>query len=291
MKDFVNDLSIFDFIKSDENCELKEFVTIPFFQNGKEIKDEKAPKCYLTLKAASSMRFRLNEKNLNRENFFSNVVGEKQVVPLELIHSQVVYAVKKNSLEELEVIQSIGIHPDAVVLKKADGLISVEENIVPVVTVADCVPIFLFDPVTKCKGILHSGWKGTGIVVNAIKLASMCYGAKAENFSVVIGPHIHECCYTIDEERALYFDKLIGKGCATSQNQKGVYNLSLARANIHLLKQIGVLEKNIIHCSDCTVCTQPPIFGSFRRETSFLPKEMSLNEKIKKFTAMAAFVM
>jgi copper oxidase (laccase) domain-containing protein len=42
------------------------------------------------------------------------------------------------------------------------------------------------------------------------------------------------------------------------------YSLSLAKANLAVLAEMGVPENNIAVSNDCTCCN--PIFGSFRRQ-------------------------
>lgn len=176
-----------------------------------------------------------------------------------------------------------GSHPEALDLCRGDGIITRCQGLVPVVTVADCLPIFLYHQGTGCRGVVHSGWKGTGIVGEAIKLAERVYGAKAKDFSVVIGPHIQSCCYQVEEERIQYFVTNFGSSCILPPD-----SLSLAQANINLLLSLGVPEDNVFCCSDCTCCD--PRLGSFRRETASLPAEMALEEKLRRFTTMMAFV-
>ena len=262
----INQCSVFDFYESD-----KDYISFPFYFNGKPLDSVDSPRCCLTLHKAGSMRFRWNEKNENRNSFFSGF--NKQVVPLELIHSKIVYDVDSN--------------PEKLLQKNGDGLITINQNIIPVVTVADCVPLYLFNPETKCFGVVHSGWKGTGIIYEAIDSAIKQYGGKISDFCVVIGPHIHNCCYSIDSDRVEFFTENFGKECISFDSDDNAY-LSLATANIQLLLKAGVLPQNILHCNDCTCCDSR--LGSFRRETKNLPAEIDLQERLKLFTPMAAFV-
>ena len=39
------------------------------------------------------------------------------------------------------------------------------------------------------------------------ELAQKEYGARAENFCVVLGPHIRACCYIVNQERAAWFSE------------------------------------------------------------------------------------
>ncbi len=55
---------------------------------------------------------------------------------------------------------------------EADGMIASEPSAVLTVTVADCLPIFLADRRSGAFALVHSGWKGTGIALDAIR--AMC---------------------------------------------------------------------------------------------------------------------
>ncbi len=268
----------------------QKYVTFPFYKNNKELKD--APMCGMTVKAAGSMRFRWNETNDNRNEFFHGMLIQK---PVELIHSKLVVDLHR------------GNEADGV---QADGLITTKKDFLPVVTVADCMPLYLYDPVTGVFGVVHSGWKGTGIVGEAIKLAQADYGSCASDFSVVIGAHIRDCCYIVNEERANYFADNFGSDCVRPLEEGGVchaggrglsvswnngsgklYRLSLEKANLNVLARAGVQEENIAVCNDCTCCNE--LLGSNRRETAdFLAKNhnASKDELSRCFTVQAAFI-
>lgn len=246
----------------------------------------------MTFLAASSMRFRWNEQNISRNILLQEILENHgnnndsstkyQVVPLELIHSKTVLKVETSSETHK---------------KQGDGIITANKNLVPVITVADCVPIYLYDPVANCFGVVHSGWKGTGIIINAITSAIENFGSRKENICIAIGPHIQECCYKIEKDRAKYFTENFGeKSISETQNMSAKeYKLSLTEANLFLLKKNGIPDENIITATDCTCCSKFTdksfIYGSFRRQTQSLPETMSLEEKSKKMTVQAAFVI
>ena len=241
------------------------------------------PEIGMTMKKAGSMRFRWNETNPNRQAFLSSLAGEdKQIAAVELIHSQTVFAI--DSADEVFECQG-------------DGIITTNKNIIPVITVADCMPIFIYEPHTEVFGILHSGWKGTGIVRNAIELAQKKYGSKPENFCVVMGPHIHDCCYNVDEERAQYFRVNFTPDCVKeilpstpgyNPTNPYRYRLSLAKANLSILREMGINEGSLCVYNDCTCCDSK--FGSFRRETMTLPPDTDLETRQRSFTVQAAWV-
>ncbi|MBI3578034.1 MAG: laccase domain-containing protein, partial [Ignavibacteriales bacterium] len=45
--------------------------------------------------------------------------------------------------------------------KQCDGLLTNVPQVALVVSVADCVPIFIFDPNNNVVAAVHSGWRGT----------------------------------------------------------------------------------------------------------------------------------
>lgn len=271
----------------------KNYITFSFYKGNQPVFN--APVCGMTVRAAKSMRFRWNETNRNRDEVLSEIAEGRKVIPVELIHSQIVYDVQNGS-------ECDG--------KTGDGIITSDSKFMPVVTVADCMPVYLFDNVKGVFGIVHSGWKGTGIAAEAIKLAADKYGSRPEDFSVVLGPHIKDCCYIVNEERANYFAENFTEDCIVPLEKGGtcyaggrglpltwnsgsgkLFRLSLEKANTALLKKSGVPDENIAVCSNCTCCTQ--LLGSNRRETAeFLAVNPCADaEAVKRaFTVQAAFV-
>lgn len=254
----------------------KKYVTFPFYKEESPL-PAAHPLCGITLRAAGTMRFRWNEQNPARASLLAQIANDRIPTPVQLNHTRLVYNIHS---------------PEDTLNKIGDGIITTNKKIMPVVTVADCVPIYLYECEKKVFGIVHSGWKGTGIVEEAISLANKEYGAKAENFCVVIGPHIHNCCYIVDQNRAQYFIENFGAECV-KKLEEGVkvdwnngdgplYRLSLEKANLAALKRCGVREENIAVCSDCTSCNE--IYGSNRRETKLAGKPDA-------FTVQAAFVI
>lgn len=223
-----------------------------------------APRWGMTFRAAGSMRFRWNENNVLRDKMLSEICANASAgaqllpVPLELIHSKIIH-VAESSGDTFEM--------------QGDGIVTRNACLLPVVTVADCAPIFLYEQKSGAFGVLHSGWKGTGIVAEAVRLMCEKFGAAPSSVLVAMGAHIRECCYCVDEERAEYFRKNfcdecvvkidgVANGKTSAGNQK--YFLSLEKANLSVLKKIGVPENHVTVATDCTCCDD--MFGSFRRE-------------------------
>jgi polyphenol oxidase len=129
------------------------------------------------------------------------------------------------------------------------------------ITVADCLPIYLVDRRTGAFALVHSGWKGTGIVVEAVRTMASVYGTRAADLAVTIGPGIGACCYTVPDERYELFRARFGPE-AVQRGPDGSCRLDLRAANELLLEREGV--ERVTTITDCTSCN--PLLGSFRRE-------------------------
>jgi len=159
------------------------------------------------------------------------------------------------------VVRMNGSEPPDGPFAEADGMVSDRADLVLAVTVADCLPIFLADRRTGAFGLVHSGWKGTGIVLEAIRTMASLFGTRPVDLSATIGPGIGPCCYTVPAERHDRFRSEFGPR-SVQRGPDGTFRLDLRAANASLLEGDGVGDVTVV--SDCTSCN--PVLGSFRRE-------------------------
>jgi hypothetical protein len=143
----------------------------------------------------------------------------------------------------------------------ADGMICPRADVLLTVTVADCLPIIFLDRRSGAFGLVHAGWKGTGIVIEALRLMGSSFGTRPRDVEATIGPGIGACCYVVPEDRAHTFAAEFGAG-SVSRREDGRPTLDLRAANVSLLAQAGVEDITVV--SDCTSHT--PWLGSFRRQ-------------------------
>ena len=142
------------------------------------------------------MRYLHGKENPVRDDFFrSQGIEPSRVLAVELIHSRTVLYPKG---------------PEELLHRRADGLIVEPGPWVPTVTVADCMPIWIRHAATGSYGILHSGWRGTGILEAAVWGLAERYGAEPSEIDVLFGPAIGPCCYRVPEERARLFQAEFG---------------------------------------------------------------------------------
>ncbi|MFH0749723.1 MAG: peptidoglycan editing factor PgeF [Candidatus Gottesmanbacteria bacterium] len=146
--------------------------------------------------------------------------------------------------------------------------VSTSQQPILTVHVGDCVPLLFVDPHTDIIGAVHAGWKGTKEHVSKemIRMFMRC-GSKPKNILVAIGPYIHACCYDVDEERAMLFEREFPGGRGIVNKAGDHWYIDIGKANIHDLKQSGVLEGHIDWNEQlCTYCNADE-FYSFRRKT------------------------
>jgi len=203
---------------------------------------------FLSLECAGNMAFSKRNELLFRKRLFER---------LSIEDSRVYSLMQNHSRNVIEVIKRV--NPDECNGVESDGLVSGDFSPVLCVTVADCLPIFIIDKTTDAFGIVHSGWKGTGIAMNAIGLLEKRYGSERSNLRVVIGPGIGPCCYSVDEGRARLFMREYGEDVVKIDH--GKFFLDLKKANINLLEREGISD--ILVSSDCTFCN--PLLSSARR--------------------------
>ena len=144
---------------------------------------------------------------------------------------------------------------------EADGTASDDPTLALAVTVADCMPIAVHDPVSGAFAMLHSGWKGTGILGHALDLFQQRWGSSAHDINVLLGPCIGPCCYPVDEARAAEYAAEWGEASVV-RGEDGSARLDLRAANREILRRHGVsLVTNAVICTGCT-----QRLGSYRRQ-------------------------
>jgi len=86
--------------------------------------------------------------------------------------------------------------------RQVDGHVTRQVGLLLAVTVADCVPVYLADPVSKAAGILHVGWRGaaSGILEAGIRVLGETWGIAAGDLVMHCGVSICGSCYQVGPE-------------------------------------------------------------------------------------------
>ena len=216
------------------------------------------PRALLSTLAAGTMKFSHSERNPSRDSFFGKLaLDETRVLSLELKHTRRVVAVGGPA-------DATSLRTKAEGIGGADGILCADASYVPVLTVADCMPIWLFDAGRGAFGLLHSGWKGTGILAEAVCFLERNFGSSPADISAILGPSIGPCCYSVPEERALQFGKEFGEKAVVihGEGHERKFHLDLREANLGLAARLGI--GRLLNVDLCTACSDS--LGSYRRQ-------------------------
>ena len=143
-------------------------------------------------------------------------------------------------------------------LPEVDGHVVTEPGLVPLVFVADCLPVALFGP--GGLALLHCGWRP--LAAGIIAKGAATVGA----VEAAIGPGIGPCCYEVGPEVLAPFERL-GDGIADGRM------LDLAEVARRLLREAGV--KKVESAGLCTSC-EADLFFSHRRDGGVTGRQAGL---------------
>ena len=151
-----------------------------------------------------------------------------------------------------------------------DGLITDVPGITLVTFYADCVPLYLVDPVHHAIGLSHSGWRGTVRRMGQVTMDAMkeAFGTRPEDVTACIGPSICRDCFEVGEEVAEAFadafDPKYRDALYRANAKPGKYQLDLWKANEIIFQEAGVPKEQIHTTNICTMCNSDYLFSHRR---------------------------
>lgn len=203
-----------------------------------------------------------DERERVRENYcrFCDALGTdaRGVVPAKQVHEDTVRVVTA---------ADAGIDLLAPREYTADALVTNEPGLNLMVFSADC-GIFLFhDPVSRCVGAVHAGWRGTakGLPAKMVSEMGRLYGAKPENIRVAAGAGIGLCCFETDCDVPQAMLDAFGGGAEEYFEKRGEkWMVDLRGINLWQLRCAGVSQEHLDASDLCTAC-HPELYWSHRR--------------------------
>lgn len=245
------------------------YYTIPSFENTGLVKHCFTSRLFFKEKAVNE-NFDLNPKdindNINRYDNYKKLSAALDI-PIEnftlsdQIHGDNIYVVKEND-------KGKGLS-SKVIIHGTDAMITNERNIALTTFYADCVPLYILDPIKKAIGLAHSGWKGTVKKIGAKTLRKMSdeYGTNPSDCLIGIGPSIGQCCFETGPEvfekfKAHYPDSF--SDFVKERHER--YYIDLWSANKAQFIKLGVPQNNITVSCLCTLCNKD-VFFSYRGES------------------------
>ena len=126
---------------------------------------------------------------------------------------------------------------------------------------ADCIPVFLYDPLLRVIGVAHAGWRGTlrGVIRKTVEVMQATWGTRPESLHAAIGPSIEAACYPVGQEVA---EKFEDRFVRVEKEQK-LSRVDLWAANEAQLQEAGLSRENIVNPRLCTSC-RSDLFYSHR---------------------------
>lgn len=184
----------------------------------------------------------------------------KNMVCCEQIHGNAVAIVGKKE-------QGLGSVARIDSLSGYDAMVCATPGIALTAFYADCIPIYLFDPIKRVIAIAHSGWKGTmgRIARETLKVMRTEFGSSTNHVQAFIGPGIGGCCFYIGEELAQKVKEEFTEQDGILNWNQGGYTWDLHLTNRLILQRAGIKPDNIINCNLCTACNKEQFF-SYRRD-------------------------
>ncbi|MCB0723625.1 MAG: peptidoglycan editing factor PgeF [Ignavibacteriae bacterium] len=144
---------------------------------------------------------------------------------------------------------------------ECDATFTNKKDVFLTVSVADCLPVFLYDPVKRIISAIHAGWRGTAnkITEKTIQQLITLYGIDPGNLVTYLGPCISQEYFEVGEEVGELFSEDV-------KYKKGdKYHIDLKKENTSQLIRLGVMKENIEISPHCTY-GEKDTFHSYRRD-------------------------
>lgn len=208
------------------------------------------------------MKFDGNREKVlrNRQRFFTDlgIAGRGSLVRAVQVHSNRIYRVGGHDLNNNNRFWR------EIKIKNCDGLMTDLNQVWLAITVADCVPIFIWSGDGEIVAAVHAGWQGTLVKIAqwAVKKITREFDRTPRSLSAYIGPSIGPDHFEVKSNVWNSFKKQFPKEQIFIQ-KAGRRFINLWQANKNQLVKAGIEEEKIEISQICTVCQQKNLF-SFR---------------------------
>lgn len=149
-------------------------------------------------------------------------------------------------------------------LPATDALVTADPGVPLAAFFADCVPLFLYDPVRHAAALAHAGWRGTvaGIGLETVRVMQRYCGVEPADVRAAIGPSIGPCCYRVGPEVAERFTRTFGADSGVlKEEDDGSLKADLWQANRLVLIRAGLRPEHIETAGICTACRAEDYFS------------------------------
>lgn len=159
-------------------------------------------------------------------------------------------------------------------LPDTDALITKDGGVILATYTADCLPIFVYDPVTPSVAVIHAGWRGAidGIATLTIQRMIKEFGVNPVNCLVAIGPSICGGCFRVERQLAERFAEFHPQAVVIDESENRVDLQTFIK--LEMISN-GVLADQIYEAGLCTSCHRD-LFFSYRAEQGVSGRMMGI---------------
>ncbi|MEO8512944.1 MAG: peptidoglycan editing factor PgeF [Ignavibacteria bacterium] len=186
----------------------------------------------------------------NRARFF----GLLGIAETTLVHGNQVHS------DGIAVVTKPGLYSET------DALITSQTGLNLVISVADCMPVMILDPVKNIIANIHSGWRGTqkNVAVKTIDVMKKEFGCKTRDMLVFMGPAISKKNFEVDKDVAEMFPP---QYVSVKPDSPCKFNVDTGQMVYDNLIASGILHDNIERSPLCTY-DETESLHSYRRDKS-----------------------
>lgn len=140
-----------------------------------------------------------------------------------------------------------------------DALMTNKPGLLIGVSIADCVPILIYDQQQQAVAAIHAGWRGTvgGIVAKTLQAMQHQFGTQAVNCYAYVGTCIDESSFVVGQEVADQFDGAFKRVDSYSDT----IFVNLKSANTRQLTDFGIPTAQISISTFSTVLNNEDYFS------------------------------
>lgn len=186
----------------------------------------------------------------NRSCFFGSMgIAESTLVHANQIHS-----------DGIAIVNVPGLYPNT------DALITPGKVLYLIISVADCMPVMIYDTKKNIIANIHSGWRGTqkNITGKTIEVMKKKFGCNTKDMLIFMGPAISKKNFEVDKDVAVIFDQ---KYVELKPGSRAKYLIDTGEVIYDSIIASGVLPENIERFTACTY-DETEMLHSYRRDRS-----------------------
>lgn len=142
-------------------------------------------------------------------------------------------------------------------LPSCDGLVTNDASITLITGHADCMAFYFIDPVMRCIGLAHAGWRGALGRIGTVVVSAMTehFGSNPADLVAGIGPSICPDCFEVGRNVAKEFECAFpGLPCVLERTGERPH-VDLWMVAVQQFLEAGVLPEHISMFNVCTMET------------------------------------